>query len=203
MNGLDRALSGLDHALNGVRVVGLDLSLSSTGVSDGWSVHAFQTTDEHSVEDRINCLVDTCTSFVMKPTHGDAPFRRADLVVIEGAAFGSKGNAVDQLAGLRWAVRCELSRLNQPFAIVPPSTLKAYTAGNGRAGKPEMVAALAARHGLDLRAHKVKDGKYDMADAYALAAMGYARLGRPLRTEGPPPPLASLLVVNWPDVGTS
>lgn len=186
------------------RVVGLDLSLTSTGMSDGQSVHAVQTTpDSGSLEARMDKILCQALTFVYSPTQwtDDHPGgKMADLVVIEGASFGSRGSATDQLAGLRMIVRHRLYRRGIPFALVPPSNLKSYTTGRGNATKAEMVAALAKRHGLDLTAHKVAHGKYDMADAYALAALGYAFLKQPLSSAGPPARLASLLSVPWPDL---
>lgn len=165
------------------RVVGLDLSLSSTGVSDGRSVHAFRTKPDRTTEARLDELLHLCTVFIQSPSQwtDEAPEgTRADLVVVEGPAFGAKGNAVDQLAGLRWMVRHRLWTMGVPFAVVQPTALKLYTTGHGHASKADMVNALADRHGLDLTAHKASNGLYDMADAYALAAMGYAFLGKPL-----------------------
>jgi Holliday junction resolvasome RuvABC endonuclease subunit len=95
-------------------------------------------------------------------------------------------------------VRFAMWQQGIPFALVPPSTLKLYTAGHGKATKAQMVRAVEARHGLDLSGVMVKDGRYDMADAFALAAMGYAWANRPLVTLGPPPPRASLMAVPWP-----
>lgn len=180
------------------RVVGLDLSLTSTGMSDGKTTHVVNTYPEEGLESRLNWITRRCISFVN--FNSELPgCRRAGLVVIEGAAFGSKGDAVDQLAGLRMLVRVELWRLGVPFAMVPPTTLKTYTTGNGRATKAQMVASLRARHGFDLTPYKISQGKYDMADGYALAAMGYARVGEPLPTTGPPAPMASMLAVKWPE----
>lgn len=188
------------------RVVGLDLSLTSTGMSDGQSVHAIQTApDDGSLEARMDRILCQVLTFVYSPTQwtDDQPAgKQADLVVIEGPAFKAHGTAVDQLAGLRMIVRHKLYRVGIPFALVPPTTLKAYTCGYGMGTKAQMVQALADRHGLDLTPYRVAHGKYDMADAYALAAMGYAVMAQPLPTTGPPPRLASLLAVPWPELPT-
>jgi Holliday junction resolvasome RuvABC endonuclease subunit len=187
------------------RVVGLDLSFTSTGMSDGQSVHAYRTSPDDSMEARLDKILCQAVTFVYSPTQwtdAQPAGKMADLVVIEGAAFGSKGDAADQLAGLRWLMRHKLYRLGIPFAIVPPTTLKAYTTGYGKATKAMMVSALAERHGLDLNDHKVAHGKYDMADAYALAAMGYAVLKQHIPAIGPPAPLKSLLAVKWPELPT-
>lgn len=176
--------------MTGIRVVGLDLSLTSTGVSDGRSHHAFQTTNERSIEARLDEQTQNAIGFVLAPSpwmDGHHVGMRADVVLIEGSSYGSRGPGHEELAALRYMVRVRLHRLFIPFAIVPPTTLKLYTAGDGKATKPEMVKAIQDRHGVDLTVHKVKDGRYDMADAYALAALGYARIGQPLPTTGPVP----------------
>lgn len=175
------------------RVVGLDLSLTSAGMSDGRVHTAFGTGPELCIEERLDSLQRSVMRFVR-----GRPY--ADLVVIEGSAFGAKGSAVEQLAGLRYMVRHCLWMWRIPFAIVAPTCLKTYTTGSGRATKAQMVTAVRERHGIDLSTVKVKDGRYDQADGLALAAMGYAYLGRPLPTFGPPPPRASLLAVDWPEL---
>lgn len=127
------------------------------------------------------------------------------MAVIEGSAFSrNKQTGHEELAALRLMVRKELWWLGIPFAIVPPSTLKLYVTGYGKATKTQMVKALGERYGLDLKHVKAAHGKYDMADAFALAAMGLHRCGSPLPSEGPPPVMKSLLAVPWPEIdGTS
>lgn len=183
-----------------LRVVGLDLSLTSTGMADGDTVHAVQTTQDDGVtEYRLDFVASAVRNYVLgQPFRAASAVPRADLVVVEGAAFNEKGNAVDQLAGLRWIVRRELWQVGVPFAVVAPSTLKAYTTGNGRATKQQMVEALIDRHSAALKLYRVKDGRYDMADALGLAAMGYAFIGQPLPTQGPPPRMDALLAPAWP-----
>ena len=95
-------------------------------------------------------------------------------------------------------VRRELWLMGIPFAMISPTSLKLYTTGYGKATKLQMVEAIRARHGLDLSGVLVKDGRYDIADAVALTAMGRAWIGQPLPIEGPPPPRQPLLAVKWP-----
>ena len=182
--------------MSSFRVVGLDLSLTSAGMSDGREQRVTQTTPDRCVEARLDRLVSQAASFV----DGTAGWRQeANLVVIEAGAFSrNMQTSHEELAALRLMVRHVMWQRRVPFALVPPTTLKLYTAGHGKATKAQMVAALAARHQLDLSAVKVKDGRYDMADAFALAAMGYAWAMRPLPTGGPPAPRASLMAVPWP-----
>lgn len=188
-----------------LRVIGLDLSLTSAGLSDGVTHRVIQTSPDERLEARLDRLVRGVVSFALASPSACAwwPFGAgADLAVIEGASYGSKGSGVEQLSALRLMVRHRLWRLGIPFALVAPSTLKAATTGNGRASKPMMVAAVDERHGTALAAVKVKDGRYDMADALGLAAMGYSHVGQPLPVHFPAPPVgqSSVDVVVWPDL---
>ncbi len=194
-----------------LRVVGLDLSLTSTGLSDGQSVHAISTSSQDCLEKRLNHLLREVHSFVLSPTQWtDAmPYGRcADLVVIEGSSYGSRGPGHEELAALRIMVRHRLWCLGVPYAVVPPKTLKRYTAGSGTATKRHIVAALYGRHGLDLHRVKVKDGRYDQADAFALAAMGYHHVSQPVGWIGGGQPVpyplpvseSSLDAVTWPSL---
>ena len=181
----------------GMRVVGLDLSLTSTGMSDGQSHRVTQTSPDDPLEyrmDRITC----CAREFANGSNGVGS--RAGLAVIEAGAFsrGSQSAAAEYLSALRFMVRRELWLMGIPFAMISPTSLKLYTTGYGKATKLQMVEAVKARHGLDLSGVLVKYGRYDMADAIALAAMGYAWMGQPLPTEGPPPPRQPLLVAKWP-----
>jgi len=168
--------------MSGVRVVGLDLSLRSTGMSDGRETKVFRTDETMPIEQRFYRIVDECCRFVNGRPIGRPSDRRASLVVIEGSAFGAKGSAREQLAALRFMVRTELWFAGIPLAVVSPSRLKAYTTGDGKADKTAMVRSVLDRHKQDFTLVYAKDGRYDMADAFALAAMGYQHLGHPLPT---------------------
>jgi Holliday junction resolvasome RuvABC endonuclease subunit len=190
------------------RVIGLDLSLTSTGLSDGQSVHVIQTAAGDPLEARLDSLVRGVVSFALSPTQWTDTQPQgtvADLAVIEAPAWSqASGVGHEELSALRVMVRHRLWRLAVPYALVPPTTLKKYTTGSGKATKREMVAALYGRHGLDLQRVLVTDGRYDQADAYALAAMGYDHIGQPLPSQGPPHAVpvhkACLDAVRWPEL---
>jgi Holliday junction resolvasome RuvABC endonuclease subunit len=179
-----------------MRVVGLDVSLTSTGMSDGQSHRVTQTSPDDQLEYRMDRITRRAREFA----NGDGVGSCAGLAVIEAGAFsrGAQSAAAEHLSALRFMVRRELWHMGIPFAMVSPTCLKLYTTGYGKATKLQMVEAVKARHGLDLTGVMVKHGRYDMADAMALAAMGRAWIGQPLPTEGPPPPRQPLLAVKWP-----
>lgn len=178
------------------RVVGLDLSLTSTGMSDVHSSWVTQTSPEDGdVEGRMDRILCDVRSFV-----GGYADREASLVVIEAGAFsrGAQSAGAEQLSALRFMVRHWLWSIAVPFAMVTPTGLKSYVAGNGAASKAAMVAAVRDFYGCDFTDVKVKDGRYDLADAFGLAAMGYAHLGTPLTRVGPPAKQQPMRAVKWP-----
>ena len=188
------------NRFEGMRVVGLDLSLTSTGMSDGQFHRVTQTSPDDPLEYRMDRITRRAREFA----NGDGVGSRAGLAVIEAGAFsrGSQSAAAEYLSALRFMVRRELWLMGIPFAMVTPTSLKLYTTGYGKATKLQMVEAVKARYGLDLTGVMVKDGRYDIADAMVLAAMGHAWIGQPLPTEGPPPPRQPLLAVKWPELLT-
>jgi Holliday junction resolvasome RuvABC endonuclease subunit len=185
--------------VSAVRVVGADLSLRSTGISDGRFHIQFPTSAGLPMEERLDAIVREVMSFVRSGvTHVfDHP---ASLVVIEDGATSRTGPGHEELAALRYMVRVKLWAEGYPFALVRPNTLKAYTTGNGSASKDDMVAALDLRYGTSLALAPKSYGRYDRADALALAAMGYDHLGYPLLDRHPAsgPDRDRLAVVRWP-----
>ncbi|MFE7395161.1 hypothetical protein [Streptomyces sp. NPDC057557] len=175
----------------GPLVVGLDLALSITGVAGpGWTDHI--RTGKLSGAERLHTIASTAATF----------YRRADLVVLEGAAFSralQRGH--DELAALRWLVRIDLWRRKIPFAVVPPDNRTIYATGKARwkGETPRQVKgrvrdAVAERYGVECAGA----ARYDEADAYVLVTMGRAWLGHPL-AEVPPTHARALAGVLWPD----
>ncbi|WP_405431157.1 hypothetical protein [Streptomyces anulatus] len=177
----------MDIASPGARplVIGLDLSLTCTGVAgEGWADYIRpKTLRGHP---RLNHLVDEVASFIKK----------ADLVVIEGPSFGGGvAHRHEDLAGLRVMVRHACWRRSIPYALVPPSCRALYAAGKGSAPKGQVRDEIAARYGIELDGV----GRYDMADAYTLLAMGLHHLGAPL-ADVPEKNATGLTGCQWPDM---
>lgn len=184
-----------------MHVVGLDLSLTSTGMAEvshpspsaAATVSGFacvKTQANQRKEQRLSLIVDRVISFA----------GGADLVVVEDGALRSLGPGREELAALRYMVRVELWSTGVPFALVRPTTLKLYTTRRGNASKDEMVSAVDERHGTSYASMPKSHGRYDLADATALAAMGVHRLARRLpKGYATVPHLDSLITVQWPD----
>lgn len=141
-------------------VIGLDLSLTATGVA-AMSPRGFATrrlTVEGTGIIRLRRL--------LAEVERDA--ENASLVVVEGPSYGSVGAGTHERAGLWWLVRDMLWQHSIPCAVVPPSNLKKYAVGVGGGAKASKDAVLVAcaRHWPTF------EGRNDEADALWLAAMG-------------------------------
>ncbi|MFF8997095.1 hypothetical protein ACF1GW_30825 [Streptomyces achromogenes] len=164
-------------------VVGLDLSLTCTGVAGAGWTDRIRT--KLRGDARLAYLEATVVSFI----------RTADMVVMEGPSYGHSGPRFhEDLAGLRVLVRRYCHRHGLPYAIVPPSSLKQYTAGRGNATKGEVRSAIADRYGV----HTEGAGRYDEADAYGALAAAYDWLGQPLAV-APERNRGALAGCLWPD----
>lgn len=165
-----------------LKVIGLDLSMTATGI----------------------CLPDGKTLTVKTdPKHGDMRLRQirntvadnarlssADLAVLEEAPPGLKGPAIKAIHMVQGAVRTALLDVGVPYAVVNPSTLKVYATGRKGANKTDMAMA----------AYKRADREFaddNQCDAFWLWLMGLDRFGAATFTL-PAAQRLALDSVTWP-----
>lgn len=168
------------------RVIGLDLSLTCTGVAgEGWT---------DIIRPKAGLRGHPRLAFIVGQvaTH----IRNADLVVIEGPSFGGGvAHRHEDLAGLRVMVRHACWRRGIPYAVVPPSCRALYATGKGSGSKGAVRDAVRERYGVECDG----PGRYDQADAYTLLAMGLHHLGWPLAVL-PDSHRRGLDGCQWPDM---
>lgn len=167
------------------RVLGLDYSLTSTGVATTRPHKATLIRPRTKGHARLEELKASVAALVRQA--------RPELAVIESGSYASTSSTFHQLAGGWWLVAHEIYRLGLPYATVPPGTLKRYATGSGSADKHTMVAAARAAWPNLIIPND------DAADALFLAAMGAHYLGRPQMTSRAPDALDA---ISWPRVGT-
>ncbi|MFF9910653.1 hypothetical protein [Streptomyces sp. NPDC013457] len=174
-----RSAAGIHRPL----VIGLDLSLTSTGIAGvDWAEGLRSRQNGHV---RLSWLRMEILDRV----------RNADLVVVEGPAYGRGAQAGHhELAGLWWLVTHDLWRRELPYAVCPPQQRAIYATGRGNAGKGEVRDGVRRHFGVEC------DGvsRYDKADAVSMAALGAHWLGYPV-TELPPTHTRALEGVQWPE----
>ena len=176
-------------------VIGLDLSLTSTGVAiarNGRIVgtKALKTSKRTGdLADMDRRLSDT-TLGIQQILNAEDP----KLAVIEAPSFGSKFGSPDERSGLRWRVIHALLWREIAIAQVSPRSRAKYGTGNGNAKKLEVLAAVRGNYAhFDL---PIKTD--DEADALILAAMGARHLGQPVELVLPDGALESMEKVQWP-----
>ena len=167
------------------RVLGVDLSLTSTGLADGARSWLLKTTGH-----RGDSLASRATRLAGIRDGVLAAAAGAALVVVEGPSLGqARQSGVHDRSGAWWHVVGALLAAGIPVAEVPPASLKRYAVGKGNASKDQvLVAAVRRLPGFD--------GGNDQADASWLAAMALDVLTGVSHV--PESHRAALTAVRWP-----
>lgn len=162
-------------------IVGLDLSLTSTGVATPEGTFLLEPRTkglERLIEIRRG--IDAFIYDFGRP---------AELVVIEGYSYASQ-HVAHQLGELGGMVRLYLYEHGFRFAVVPPKKLRLYATGSGGAAKEAALAGAVKRSGIEFRRH-------DEAEAWWLRMMGHDAMGEP-QFELPVKNREALKGVEWP-----
>ncbi|HEX2905049.1 MAG TPA: hypothetical protein VHO01_16465 [Jatrophihabitans sp.] len=184
-------------------VIGLDLSLTATGVAmvdltDGeiftWRLKTTGRKGATATETalRISGMVRDIGEWISDQTTAPIQQWRDWLAVIESPSFGSKGGAAHERGGLWWGVAGTLADMAVPIATVAPTSRALYATGNGRADKKEVIAAVRGRH------PEVDIPDDNVADALTLAAMGARHLGKPIDAGRTDRGLTAMSSAKWP-----
>lgn len=168
-----------------MKIVGLDLSLTATGVAD-WT-GTYTISPPKTAADGMPRL-DWLERRILDVTE------LADLVVIEGYSFGARRQSHTRaIAELGGVVRLALWRAGRPYVDVPPATLKKLSTGRGNAPKEEVLAAAIRRLGFEGHSK-------DEADALWLKVAALIHYGHPDAPDLPKTHLEGLGKVAWPEL---
>lgn len=159
-----------------IDIIGLDLSLTSTGVATTEGLTALAAPDRRRAKGETRTDGDNAERLfwleerLMQEVR-DAKSRCATvLVVMEGYSYGSKGSALFQIGEWGGVVRLDLYKAMVPWVIVTPSQVKKYATGRSGASKEEVISAITHRSGILFTG----SGASDKADAWVLRQMGLA-----------------------------
>lgn len=182
---------GVTTPLRPPRVMGLDLSLTGTGIahSYGWTqLIVSEGSNKDPVPvcwDRILFMRNAILDLLLVP-------EPLDLIVIEGMYESGNGHMRDR-AGLWWQIVGKLLQGGEPVAFVNPMTRVVYATGNGRSKKQEVYGQAIRRLGD----HWTDVANDNTADAAWLCAMGADYLGQPIAPM-PKTHRRALESVQWP-----
>lgn len=151
-------------------IVGLDLSLASTGVATPDGTETWAPPDRRRKPGEKRSLGDDLARLDWFRARAARLARelQPDLVVIEEYAFSSVTAYAHALGELGGVVKNALWLNRVPIVTVGTSVLKRYACGNGRAKKPEVTSAVSARTGIAFP-------NDDECDAWVLRQMALAR----------------------------
>lgn len=173
-----------------MRVTGLDLSLTATGVALG-EPHLIRTrtigspADDGTIEGRsrrLRGMVSQLWPYVST----------ADLVVTETPAYDASGGKAHDRSGLWWMLVGRLTGAGIPVAEVATTTLKVYGCGKGNIKKELVVIEVARRY------RQVELRNNNECDALLLACMGLRALGAPYDEPLPKTHTRAMASPAWP-----
>ena len=148
------------------RVVGLDASLTSTGYAfflDNELVSGRIRAKELRGAKRLDFLVERVEEIFSRAN--------ADFLALEGYSMGSKGSRVFHIGELGGALKLVAIRRKMRILTIPPTSVKVFATGNGRAEKEDVIRGIETNWGYQI-------DKHDMADAFVILQMGIAFANR-------------------------
>lgn len=142
--------------------LGLDLSVANTGVvvidQDAKILHqdVLTTKPKTPIEKRITIIYDGIIQVHEKYL--------PHFIYIEELAYGARGDAMLELAGVNYFVRTQFTWLDIKYKMIAPGTLKKFVTGTGRGKKNLMLKEVFKKWGADF-------DEDNECDAYCLARM--------------------------------
>lgn len=144
-------------------LVGLDLSLTSTGISIDGQTSTINTKARGA--ERLHIISSGIISKCIE--------QEVYCAVIEGYSFASRNSQAHSIGELGGAVRMRLWENKIPFVDVPPTCRAKFATGKGNAGKGEVISAISAKTGIVF----LGSGGDDECDAWLLEQMAISHLG--------------------------
>lgn len=169
--------------------IGLDLSLTSTGVATRQHTLRVLPGTKRRGYERLRYIRDQILDAVVSAG--------PDLVVVEGPSYGSVSRSQHERGGLWWMVTEAIDVGGIPIAIAPPKNIKKYATGFGGGPKSDKDFVIAAA----VRRFDWFAGNNDEADALWACAMAFDWAGVPL-VEMPSLNREAINGCDWPELFT-
>lgn len=163
-------------------IIGLDLSLTSTGYSVNGKTGAIS-----SKFMECKRLLEIRSAVLEIIVENDV--RGAS---IEGYAFSARNSQAHKIGELGGVIRLMLFENGIPYVDVPPTSRAKFATGRGNAAKSEVISAVSARTGLIWSGK----GADDECDAWLLEEMALHALGRGVY-DWPASHLSALSSIDW------
>jgi Holliday junction resolvasome RuvABC endonuclease subunit len=165
-----------------LNVVGLDLSYSGTGFAHAGG--------SQKVAPKKGAEMPSCARLLWFRETIDSLLTGAQIVAIEGYAFGAMHSQAHKIGELGGVIRLMMWEKGIPYVDIPPTSHKKYATGAGNAKKDAVLASAIRRLGYEGSSH-------DEADALWLRAMALDHYGMPVVVV-PSTHKEALVKVEWP-----
>lgn len=146
-----------------MNLMGLDLSLTSTGVSVNEETSIIST--KFKAAQRLFVMTQEIINIVKT--------NKIKCVIIEGYSFASRNSQAHSIGELGGCVRMRLHEAGIPYVEVPPKCRAKFATGKGNASKGEVISAISAKTGIIFSGASGNDE----CDAWVLEQMAFAKLG--------------------------
>lgn len=149
------------------KIIGLDLSLSSTGwfIIDQQVQYGQLKTTPKQFKNPIERVEYIADYLINKIKEHDG----VDLVIMQDYFVGQQSETVIKLAMLGTIVRYKLLENNIGYLTVMPTQIKKFQTGKGNGHKDNILKSVYKKHGYDIQSNNT-------ADACAIAFLGQAYL---------------------------
>ena len=169
------------------KLLGLDLSLTSTGYSCGEAQGVIASKERGVI--RLKEVSEAIKKLILE--------LNIEVVILEGYSFASRSGQAFSIGELGGVVRLTLHELGIPYVEVPPTCRAKFATGRGNASKNEVISAVSAKTGIVWG----NPGADDKCDAWILEEMGLSVIGMS-KFSWPATNLEGLGKVDWTPLQT-
>lgn len=145
-----------------MNVLGLDLSLTSTGYCHGGEAGCITT--ELKGAERLRKISREIENIIVE--------KQIHIVAIEGYSFASRNSQAHSIGELGGVVKVFLLNLEIPYILIPPTCRAKFATGKGNAGKSEVISSISVITGIVWKGANADD----MCDAWVLEEMVLTKL---------------------------
>lgn len=150
-----------------MKILSIDQSLNSSGIciwEDGLLIDfkAIQPSKGLDQHIRLSLLLDEVEQLILE--------EKIEYLVLEGMSFSSSGISLRVLGAVYYSLLILCYKHGIEFQEIPPTTLKKFATGSGKAKKKDMWDNLPEeiKSKIESKNKTIKSGKHDICDSYWL-----------------------------------
>ena len=168
--------------VSSIKLIGLDLSLASTGVSicGNSSIVSTKLRGAERLSSISKSILQICID------------NKVDCAIIESYSFASRNSQAHSIGELGGCVRMTLWDAGIPYVDVPPTCRAKFATGKGNSSKGDVLSAISAKTGIVFSGA----GSDDLCDAWILEEIGLVHYGQQ-RFDWPKLNMSALESLDW------